>query len=92
MAEIKLRISNKCGGNYFISLNTFRQLHCYQCQELPITDAVIDCLEEMATSEEAPEIIDGYPNFKWSPGNPITDGYKNEYDDKSEYEHREGVQ
>ena len=36
-------------------------------------------------------MIDGYPNFEWSPGNPITDGYKNEDDDKYEYEHIEGT-
>ena len=31
-------------------------------------------------------MIDGYPNFEWSPGNIITD------DDTSEYEHSMGVQ
>ena len=69
-----------------MTLKTGRQLHSYQWQELPITNAVIDCVEEMDTSEEAPETIDGYLNFEWSPGKPITD------DDKYEYEHREGVQ
>ena len=29
-------------------------------------------------------MINGYQNFEWSPGNPITDGYKNEDNDKSE--------
>ena len=37
-------------------------------------------------------MINGYQNFEWSPGNPITYVYKNEDDDKSEYEHIEGVQ
>ena len=37
-------------------------------------------------------MIDGYPNFEWSPGNTISDGYTNEGDDKSEYEHKEGGQ
>ena len=46
----------------------------------------------MATVEKSPEMIDGYPNFEWNPGNPITDGYKNEDDDKYEYEQRKGVQ
>ena len=46
----------------------------------------------MATAEEEPEMIDGYPKFDSSPGNPITDGYKNEDDDKSEYKHSEGDQ
>ena len=45
----------------------------------------------MDTAEEAPAMIDGYPNFEWSPGNPITDGYKNEDDDKYEYEHIKGT-
>ena len=51
-----------------------------------MTNAVIDFVYEMDTAEEAPEIIDGYPNFQWIPVNPITD------DDKSEYEHSKGVQ
>ena len=51
-----------------------------------ITDAVIDHVQEMDTAEEAPEIIDGYPNFQWIPVNPITD------DDKSEYEQNKWVQ
>ena len=67
-------------------LKTGHQLHSYQWQELPITNTVIYCVEEMDTSEEAPEMIDGYLKFEWSPGNPITD------DDKSEHEHSEGVQ
>ena len=46
----------------------------------------------LATEEESPEMIDGYPNFEWIPGNSITDVYKNEVDDKSEYEHSEGAQ
>ena len=58
-AEIKLRISNKRGGHYFMYLKTGRQLHSYQWKELHITGAVIYCIEEMATAEEAPEMIDG---------------------------------
>ena len=37
-------------------------------------------------------MIDDYPNFEWNPGSPITDDYKNEDDDKYEYEHIDGVQ
>ena len=75
-----------------MSLNTGRLRHSYQWKELPITDEVMDRVEEMDTTEEASEIIYGYPNFEWIPGNPITDGYKNKDDDKSEYEHSEGDQ
>ena len=53
-----------------------RRLYSYQWEELPITDTFIDRVEEMVTSEEASENIDGYPNFEWSLGNPITNGYK----------------
>ena len=31
----------------------------------------------MYTVEESEEIIDGYPDFDWIPGNLITDGYEN---------------
>ena len=75
-----------------MSLKTGRRRHIYQWKELPIADAVMDCVEEMATSEEASEIIYGYPKFEWSPGKPITNGYKNKDDDKSEYEHSKGDQ
>ena len=46
-----------------MSLNMGPGLHSYQWQELPIIDAIIDCVEELYTEEEAPKIIDGYPNF-----------------------------
>ena len=36
-------------------------------------DTVIYGLEQMTTLEEAPEIMNGYPNFECRPGNPITD-------------------
>ena len=74
MAAITLRISNKCGGHYEMSLNTGWQIYSYQWQEVPIPDAAIDCVEEMATAEKATEMIDSYPKFEWSPVNPITDG------------------
>ena len=45
----------------------------------------------MAAVEEAKYFFNSYPDFDWSPGNPITDGYKNEDDDKSEYKHSHGV-
>ena len=62
VAHITLRRSNKRGGHYLMSLKMGHQQHRYQWQELTITDAVIDCVEKMATEEESPEIIDGYPN------------------------------
>ena len=49
VAEISLRISNKRGGHYFMSLNKGCQLNTYQCKELPINGAVIYRVEEMAT-------------------------------------------
>ena len=72
--------------------NTDFQLYSYQWKGLPITETVINRVEKTAPSEEEPEMIDGYPNLEWSPGNPITDGCKNEDDDKSEYEHIKGYQ
>ena len=51
---IKLRRSNERGGHYFMSLNTVHRLNSYQWKESPITDAVIDRVEEMDTSVEAP--------------------------------------
>ena len=53
VTEITLRISNERGGRYFMSLKTCSRLHSYQWQELPIDNAVIYCVEEMATAEEA---------------------------------------
>ena len=52
VAEITLRRSNERGGHYFVSLKTVSRLHSYQWQELPITNAVINRLEEISTAEE----------------------------------------
>ena len=54
VAAITFRRSNELGGHYLISLKTGLLLHSYQWKELPITNAVIDRVDEMATSEEAP--------------------------------------
>ena len=75
-----------------MSLKKICQLHSYQWQELLITDVVKDLVEEMDTVQESQEIIYGYPNFEWRPGNSITDCYKNKDDGQYEYEHSEGVQ
>ena len=45
VAAIALRVSNKRGGHNFMSLNTGCQLHIYEWQELPITNAVIYTVE-----------------------------------------------
>ena len=52
VVEISLRISNECGGHDFVSLKTGRPLHSYQWQELPITNAVIYCVEEWLQQRE----------------------------------------
>ena len=91
VTAITPRRSNERGDHYFMSLNMGCILHSYQWQDLPITNTVIDSVEEMATSEEAPEMIDGYPNFYLIPIKLITDGYYNEKttaktnDDEYEY-------
>ena len=64
-----------------MSLNTGRQINSYQWQELSITDTFIARVEEMATAEESPEMIDGSPKFDCRSVNPITYGYKIKDDD-----------
>jgi hypothetical protein len=63
---IALNPSNEHGGHYFMSLYDGKRLHSYEWKELPIDDDVISRVEELATREDAPTMINGYPVFTWA--------------------------
>lgn len=60
-------------GYYFMSLKSGKQLHGYSWKVLPITDLVIDRVEELAIDENQPYLPDTYPTFEWSPGQQVED-------------------
>ena len=78
---IALRQSNRQGGHYFMSLYSGRRIHSYHWESLPISDDVIQQVEEMATEESQPTMHDKQPIFEWQPGLPISTG---DYDDTTE--------
>ena len=65
MPAIALNSSNEHGGHYFMSLYSGKRIHSYEWKELPIDEDVIDRVEELAETEEAPEMKRGYLIFTW---------------------------
>jgi hypothetical protein len=63
---IALNPSNEHGGHYFMLLYSGKRLHSYEWKELPIDDDVINRVEELASRENAPTMINGYPVFTWA--------------------------
>ena len=70
---IALNPTNEFGGHNFMSLESGRKLHGYKWQELPMDEWVIRRVEELATEEGQPYLVDKTPIFEWSPGNVILD-------------------
>jgi hypothetical protein len=73
IGAVALKPSNERGGYYSMSLSTGRRLHCYQWTELPVSDYVIDRVEEMVTKEKQPVMTNGHPIVEWRPGIPVLD-------------------
>ena len=63
---------NTQGSYYFLSLDTGARVTRQQWTELPITQAVIDRVEELAEQQDQP-LIDGELVFEWAPNMPIID-------------------
>ena len=55
-----------------MSLKTGKRIHGYKWVELPITDEVIQRIDDMAVDENQP-IMETRPIFEWTPGVPILD-------------------
>ena len=54
-----------------MSLYSGKQIHSYHWKELPICEEVIKRVEELATKENQPLLVDNHPIFEWSSGQPI---------------------
>ena len=90
---IALGPCNEWGSHSFMSLYTGKKLHAYEWTTLPIDEDVIARVEELATAESQPKIINNMPLFEWGNGNPISD--EDDEPDRDiaygdEYEMREG--
>jgi hypothetical protein len=81
---IALNPSNEHGGHYFMSLYSGKRLHSYEWKELPIDDDVINRVEELASREDAPTMINGYPVFTWAKRNLEHLNIDHEDDDENE--------
>ena len=71
VGAIALRPKNSRGSYYFMSLATGKQIHSNNWVELPITQAVIDRVEYLATQEGLDDLVDGELIFEWAPGTLI---------------------
>ena len=75
--------SNDQGGYWFMYLKTGHKLHGYHWVELPISDEVIDRVEQLA-DEQGQLLMENGPIFEWTPGELIVD-----VDDNAEGMHEE---
>ena len=72
VGAIALGISPNRSGYYeFMNLNTGKLLSRKRFTILPITDAVIQRVEQLAEEEKQPKIINGCPKFEWNPDDEI---------------------
>ena len=72
VGAIALMLSNEQGRYWSMSLKTGHKLHGYHWVELPISDDVIDRVEQLA-EEQGQLLMENGPIFKWSPGDLIVD-------------------
>ena len=58
ISGIALYPSNESGGYYFMSIHTGKIIHGHQWEEQPISDYVVDIVEELAYNEGKKKNID----------------------------------
>ena len=79
---IALSSAGPKGGYYFLSLQTGKRIHGYSWTTLPITDAVINDVHELAAYEKQPSMPNkGEPIYEWNPGRAINDPIYNDNED-----------
>ena len=64
--------SNERGGYYFMSLRTGKRLHGFIWNEVPVTEEVIDRVEQLGEEDGQPLMENG-PIFEWAPGLIVED-------------------
>ena len=65
-----------------MSLDTGRRLHAHIWNELPISERIINIVQELATAEDALDLDeDGVPIVEWEVGAPIINEDDNENND-----------
>jgi len=64
-----------------MSLTTGRRLSRHQWMLIPMTDAIIACVEAIAEAEGQPLIVGGILAFEWQPDVPINDSDDDDGDD-----------
>ena len=70
---ISLEPSNDGGGYQFMSLYTGQRINNFEYKELPITDELIERVEELVELEKQPVLTGGVPTFEQTRGVEIED-------------------
>ena len=68
VAAIALNAANEFGGYYFISLETGKRIHSKQWDVLPISNNVIDTVNDLGNEQQQPTLKHRVPLFEWAPG------------------------
>ena len=66
--SIALYESNEFDGQYFMSIETGKRIHCRKWEKLPITKEIINTINSMAQKENQPSLLNRVPLFEWAPG------------------------
>ena len=67
---------NDRGSYYFMSLDTGKCIHSTQWTEIPITNEVIQRVEEIVEENGMEPLVDEELIFEWEPGRPIEMNYQ----------------
>ena len=68
VAAIALNAANESGGYYFMSLETGKRIHSKQWDVLPISNNVIDTVNDLGNEQQQPTLKHRVPLFEWAPG------------------------
>ena len=68
VGAIALNAANEFGGYYFMSLETGKRIHSKQWDVLPISNNVIDTVNDLGNEQQQPTLKHRVPLFEWAPG------------------------
>ena len=75
---ISLGTQKDSGPHYFMSLRLGKIIKCHRWEELPITQEVVDRVENLAKEEGQIKLTNGMPLFEWEDGQEVEGIYEND--------------
>ena len=75
---ISLGTQKDSGAHYFMSLRSGKRIKCHRWEELPITQEIIDRVEDLAREENQIKLVNGIPLFEWEDGKEVEGIYEND--------------